>query len=409
MRRSTGALALLLAACGGVVPEEGTQPVALSLAMSDGRSGLVSLNECILDQASALLLFDGNLGQSTGDFSTRASWSSSDPGVVAVSNGDLPAASGGGNYAAGVLVPRRTGVARISARYLDFVATLDVEVQPVRLTLEPALREIVERSHQDFVLTLTTASGLAATAAEGIVWNIDQATSAARVDAGRVTANAASAAGFTLRAQPVGCDRSVTQELKVSAIDRLALRREQPATLLPLGISELLRVQAHFADATSPPQELAGQVESEADDEEVLGIGLRGEALQLTALSEGTSSGTIRYAPEGAPAFSLRLPEYTVQTLDTTALRLEPESLRLTYPDTGELTAWARYADGVERPVSRHVVWSSSDSTAIAIGTGGETPATVTVGNRDYSGQVYARFGDLVRAAAVLVYRNPGP
>lgn len=408
MRRGGSALALLLAACGGVVPEQGTQPVALSLAMADGRSGLVSLNECILEQATALLRFDGNLGQTTGDFSTRASWSSSDPAVVAVSNGELPAASGGGSYAAGVLLPRRTGVARVSARYLDFVATLDVEVQPVRLTLRPALREIAERSYQDFDLTITTASGLVATAAEGIAWNIDQATSAARIDAGRVTANAASAEGFTLRAQPVGCDRGATQELKVSAIDHLALLREQPEAVLPLGISELLRVQVHFADATSPPQELAGQVEAEAGDEEVLGIALRGEALQLTGRSEGTSGGTIRYAPEGAPAFSLRLPDYTVQALDVTALRLEPESLRLTYPDSGELTAWARYADGIERPVSRHVVWSSSDGTAIAIGTGGETAATVRIGDRDYSGQAYARFGDLVRAAAVLVYRNEG-
>ena len=299
-------------------------------------------------------------------------------------------------------------MARLSARYLDFVATLDVEVQPVRLTLEPELREIAERSHQDFTLTLTTASGLFATAPEGIAWSIDQAVSHAHLDGSRLHANAAADEGFTLRAQPVGCDRSATLALKVSAIDRLAVLREQPDAPLPLGISELLRVQAHFADPASPPQELGAQVEAEADDSEVIGLARVGEALQLTALAEGRSGGSIRFARDGAPALDLRLPDYTVQTLDPTALRVHPESLRLTYPETGELTAWARYADGIERPVSRHVAWSSSDATAIAVGTGGQTEATVTIADRDYSGQAYARLGTLLRAAEVLGYRNPG-
>lgn len=401
--------ALLLAACSDVVPEDGTKPVALEVSIG-GTQTLASLNECILNQATALLYFDGNLGLSTGDFSARASWVSSDPGVVAVSSGELPAASGGGVYAAGVLVPRRTGVAQITASYLDFRSTITVEVQPVILTLEPQLTDLAERSTQGFDLKISTASGLLQTAAEGLTWSIDQAISNANVStAGLVTANSAGDGRFTLRAQPVGCDRSATLSLKVSAVDHLELVREQPDAPLPVGISDLLRVEAHFADAASVPQELTSQMRFEADDDEVLGLAVVGDALQIYGSSEGHSGGIGSFEPDNGPSFSIALPSYTVQELDPVSLRLNPQELRLIYPVTGQLTALARYADGIERPVSRHVSWSSSDSSQIGVATSGESYGTVSTANSNHSGQAYAAFGGYTAAASVLVYRNDGP
>ena len=410
MRQATPLLltALLLAACSDVVPEEGTQPVALEVNIG-GAQTLASLNECILAQATALLYFDGNLGLSTGDFSARASWVSSDPGVVAVSNGELPAASGG-VYAPGVLVPRRTGVAQITASYLDFRSIITVEVQPVLLALEPNLTDLAERSTQGFDLKISTASGLLQTAAEGLTWSIDQAISNANVSAaGQVSANSAGDGRFTLRAQPVGCDRSATLSLKVSAIDHLELVREQPDAPLPVGISDLLRVEAHFADAASLPQELTSQMRFEADDDEVLGLAVIGDALQVYGSSEGRSGGTASFEPDNGPSFRIALPSYTVQELDPVSLRLNPRELRLVYPVTGELTALARYTDGIERPVSRHVRWSSSDSSQIGVATGGESYGTVSTANSNYSGQAYAAFGGDTAAAGVLIYRNDGP
>ncbi|MDP3856422.1 MAG: hypothetical protein Q8Q73_01525 [Stagnimonas sp.] len=401
--------ALLLAACSDVVPEDGTKPVALELNLG-GTTGLATLNECILSQATALLYFDGNLGLSSGDFSSRVLWSSSDPGVVEVSNGELPAASGGGYYAAGVLVPHRTGVVQVSASYLDFVASITLEVQPVLLSLEPELTDIAERSHQAFELNITTASGLSVSAAEGVSWNLDQAVSNANVDAsGLLSANSAGEGRFTLRAQPVGCDRSATQSLKVSTIDHLELEREQPEAALPVGISDLLRVQAHFAGSGSLPQNLSSQMEYEADDDEIIGLATVGDALKLSALEAGSSGGVARFEPDQGSSYSIRLPDYTVQELDIGSLRLNPQELRLVYPATGELTAWAGFEDGIERPVSRHVSWSSSDSTLIAVVTGGESFGSVQIANSDYSGQAYAAFGGYTAAAGVLVYRNEGP
>lgn len=410
MRNASPLLAaLLLAACSDVVPEEGTEPVALEVNIG-GTKTLASLNECILNQATALLYFDGNLGLSSGDFSARSSWVSSDPGVVAVSNGELPAASGGGFYAAGVLLPRRTGVAQITASYLDFRSTITVEVQPVILNLEPALTDLAERSTQAFDLKITTASGLSTTSAEGQQWSIDQAISNANVStAGLVTANSAGDGRFTLRAQPIGCDRSATLSLKVSAIDHLELLREQPDAPLPVGISDLLRIEAHFAGSGSLPQELTSQMQFEADDEEVLGLGVVGDALRVLALAEGSSGGTASFEPDNGPAFSIALPSYSVQELEPTSLRLNPQELRLVYPATGELTALAGYTDGIERPVSRHVSWSSSDSNLIGVSTVGESYGTVSTANSDYSGQAYAAFGGYTAATNVLVYRNDGP
>lgn len=403
------AATLLLAACGDVVPEEGTAPVALEVNLG-GVTGLGSLNECILSQATALLYFDGNLGLSSGDYTSRVLWSSSDAGVVTVSNGEIPAASGG-YYAPGVLVPRRTGLAQITATYLDFRATLDLEVQPVLLAMTPERTDIAERSTESFGLEITTASGLEVTAAEGVRWVIDQATSNARVDGnGLLTANSAAADRFTLRAQPVGCDRSVTQSLKVSAIDRLELVREQPeGAPLPLGISDLLRIEARFAGDGSLPQDLTRQMEFEADDDDVLLLAMVGDALQVTGQEVGSSGAEARFEPDGGSALSLRLPDYTVRELDATGLSLSPEELRLVYPATGELMATATYEDGITRPVSRHADWSSSDASRVSISTGGESFGTANIANSNYSGQVYAVFEGYTAATRILAYRNDGP
>lgn len=410
MRSGLAALgaALLLVACGEGV-SEGTQPVGLTANLA-GSTGTVAVSECILSQATATLYFDGNLGLSSGDFSARAVWTSSDPGVVAVSNGELPAASGGGYYAAGVLIPRRTGVAQVTAKYLDFSSTLTVEVQPVLMTLEPALSEIAERSSQEFTLTLHSSSGLEVSAPEGIAWSIDQAVTNANVGAssGKLTANSASDTGFTLRAQPVGCDRSATMSLKVSTIDHLSYSREQPDAPLPVGYSDLLKVYANFANASSPPQNLSAQLSYEAGDDEVLGLSLGSDYLLVTALDTGSSSVSARFEPDNGSALSLALPSYSSVELDPTSLRLTPDSQRLVYPALGLVTALAGFEDGIERPVSRHVSWSSSDSNLLAVDGTGDSAGEIATANVDYSGQVYAALAGYTASSSVLVYKNSG-
>jgi hypothetical protein len=400
--------ALLLAACGDTSVSEGTEPVALTVNLA-GATGTVAVSECILSQATATLYFDGNLGLSSGDFSARAVWTSSDPGVVAVSNGELPAAGGSGYYAAGVLLPRRTGVAQVSAKYLDFTSTMTVEVQPVLMTLEPALSEIAERSSQSFELKLASSSGLVVSAAEGIGWSIDQAVTNANVDSsGKLTANAAGDARFTLRAQPVGCDRSASMSLKVSAIDHLSYSREQPEAPLPVGYSDLLKVYAYFADAGSPPQNLTAQLSYEAEDDEILGLTLGSDYLLVTALDTGSSGASASFEPENGKALSLTLPSYVTEELEPSDLRLTPDSQRLVYPATGLVSALALFEDGIERPVSRHVVWSSSDSNLLTVNGSGDSAGEISTANVDYSGQVYAALGSYTASSDVLVYSNDG-
>lgn len=400
-------LALLAPACSDL-PDEGTKPVALEANLG-GTTGLATVNECIPSQATATLYFDGNLGLSAGDYSDRARWDSSDPGIVAVSNGELPAASGG-FYAPGVLLPKRTGSVQITAEYLDFRSTLTLEVQPVFLQLEPALTDVAARSEQAFSLELRSASGLLVTAPEGVDWSIDQAVSQASVgDSGLLQANAAADEGFTLRAQPLGCEQSATLALKVSDIDHLELVREQPDAILPVGISDRIEVHAHFAGEQRRSQNLSTQMRYEADDDSVLGLALGGEALQLTALEEGEGGGTAIFEPALGETLQIALPRYRVADLETTGLRLTPDSLRLPYPATGMLQALARYEDGIERPVSRHVSWSSSDASQVSIVATGSDAGEVNCANRDYSGQAYASLAGFNASAAVLCYRNEGP
>ncbi len=128
LRGAAAACAVALAACSdpvgsGVAP----QSVIIAAPAPNAPVALQTLQtfECLTSQVRAIMVFSNG---SEGNFTARVKWSSSNPGAVAVSNGDIKVNGGTGFYAPGVLVPVQAGNAIITADYDGIISHLPVSV-----------------------------------------------------------------------------------------------------------------------------------------------------------------------------------------------------------------------------------------------------------------------------------------
>ncbi len=135
---AVAAAGLSLAACKGAVGS-GNAPQRAEITASGTLNQIATLRmyQCLTSAVSVVLFFTDN---SVGDFTSRVKWSSSNPGAVMVSNGDIPVRGATGFYANGVLVPAGPGNAIITADYFGIQAQLAVSVgTPQNITLKSVL------------------------------------------------------------------------------------------------------------------------------------------------------------------------------------------------------------------------------------------------------------------------------
>ena len=130
LRRAAPLLLSLLAACSGAVGQ-GNAPKLLVISKSgvtpSETSGLAStrMYQCIPSALAATLYFQDG---SAGTFTSRVKWSSSDPGTLQVSNGDIAVAGTSSYYAAGTLVPVTSGDVIVTADYDGIQAQIAISV-----------------------------------------------------------------------------------------------------------------------------------------------------------------------------------------------------------------------------------------------------------------------------------------
>ncbi len=162
-----------LAACHGTIGS-GNSPQRVVIAAPSTTIALPTLHmyECLTSGLRALLYFSDN---SVGDFTARVVWSSSNPGAVKVSNGDIQIPGTSSFYAAGVLIPQGAGNAIITADYFGLISQTAITVDAPQSVDIKALIEGVytplnrvnlnsTSSSTAFTLGAGTALQLAATA-----------------------------------------------------------------------------------------------------------------------------------------------------------------------------------------------------------------------------------------------------
>ncbi|WP_273454308.1 hypothetical protein [Nevskia ramosa] len=400
------AFAGLLTACGGASLDVGTGTGPTGLYIAYGvRSSAFEIPECLATQATAILQFGGD-ESSNGDFTSRVVWHSNAPDILYVADG-INAGPDGILLAAGTLVGLKPGQAQLSATFSSFTATASVEIRALdSARIDPQLTDITERLAQPFHLLLRpTAESPEQDETSSVVWSFARPTASAAVESttGIVTANSASSDAIELRARLLGCGREYGLPLRVSTPRNLRVDYEQGSELrLPVGYSEALSVYAEFATDGSIAQNLSTLVEIDGLDDDRLSITPGTDALYVQALETNSSA----VADTG---FTLRLPDRSLsvaskrwQTTDAELLSfvLSPDTLNVIYPATGQFTAVGLFDDGVSRPVSRHVAWSSDD-TAVVFATGlVDDAGKVTVPNSEVTTTVTATIAAAVDDAS---------
>jgi len=365
-------LVAILGGCEGAF-DDGSKPVGLRVVTEAGGEGPIEQTECAAGSLRALGLWDGSEPYES-DVSARATWTSDDPGVLVVGDGV--------SATAGAFEARGAGTTQVRVRFLDYSAAMTVTVLPIVETrIVPDTSHLAPGSIETFQLQVRTDvdGGWQGQSAQ---WSILQATAGATMGGGGAV-QALDGTGdetFEIEASMSTCAITARRELRVSPVSHLELAYEQPSAVpLPLGITTMIRVLAHFQDPAIEPQDISDQVEVELEDTEegaatftqsAEGVVLRGQ------VDGGEAQLGIRYAPLDLSVLADR---YAFAELEQETLRIDPAELTVQYPDEVQLNALGRFSDGIERIVTRHVTWSVSDATVAEVTNGANGRGLLTV------------------------------
>lgn len=358
---------------------------------------------CFTDQLQVVGRFSD--GQA-GDYSSRATWSSSNPAVVEVSNGDIqlptdPTLA----YARGTLIPRAPGTATITANFVGLKASYEVQV---------VAPEAFEMETSQLVLAPNTAGALSLLATiDGEELNVTRAASWSFVQDEEVTEDYASigaatgiivakdvSTGITLTAKAdfVLCpDFAGAQNLQasvvVSPLVGIELTREfadAPDNELVKGTTDLLKAVGTLA--TGDTQDLTAQLTYTAADTEKVFVGAGGVRNLVSGLAVGETTVKATWTgidpdPEDddvdPPTLDSNSVVFNIVEDTVHSLAIDPpEGVTLKVGSSTQLTAKATYTAVPTRTqfITRHVAWSSSDGTKLGVGNGASSGGLLVAG-----------------------------
>lgn len=386
----TGIAVALAAACSPV--GDGTGPVRLGINGPTGTADATSARifECIRSRVSASLYFSN--GQ-VGDFTSRVHWSSSNPAVVRVSNGDEPVpAPGTGFYAFGALTPVAPGTATVRADYQGFSDTITVSVgTPTNImvhTVDPQTGLPTDPAGNAFRIGVGTSADLLVTAVlDGVPSNVDasatwsfdtpnDAVATINPTSGLILGVAAGGP-LTATAKFAPCSLTASTSVSVSPVTALSVVPEFGTDPLYLGNTERFRVLADFGNG--PEQDLSTQVRLTSSDTTVAQF--NGSLLLsnlLVPLAAGTTNVTATYTTgTGTSATTVTSPPVqatiVADTLSSIAINSTPSPATVIAgsSEIAQFHVIGTYAGGGTQDVTRQVTWTTSDSTIATIVSGG--------------------------------------
>ncbi len=416
MKRATrmiaaAGLVLALAACDGV--GDGSKPEALSIVKNGFLASPTKAFTCTREQ---LLLAGRFTTGALGEFSSRARWTSSDPSVLRVSNGDIPVPGEDGLFfARGQLIPVAPGTATITATAFGLSESLEIEVDEPGEIFVSAVGYADEAAAKTAVnIARTTRQQLSVTAlidghpqdiTASADWDFvapDDTVATFVKDSDEnntnvIQASASKDGTLTARAKFLTCDRAPTLQISVKQPnDTLVLRREikdDTRSKFVVGTSEIFRVYADFNNDGQAEQDLSTQLLVTSSAPAVILPGAFGIASAVRALSTGegtpapTESAPVKLTfcipvpppdplPEdyeascatpkvelnGLTALSDQLKSFTIITSDNQGVPLTAEDANVSLAPlaTVQFRAKGTFVSGFQQDVTRNMVWESN-------------------------------------------------
>ncbi|HZP13388.1 MAG TPA: hypothetical protein VFB36_13295 [Nevskiaceae bacterium] len=363
---------LLVACSQGSPVGKGERPVQFYLSTPTGGQSF-GLSECSAGAVQAILVFDGSSGRQTGDYSSRATWTSDAPGIVSVSGGNLLA--------------HAPGTANITAQYLDFTASASVVVLPAQqLYITPSLTDLAPDVDQQYLLWGVFAdSPVPINLTTQAQWDLNGENSRATVGSatGIVHTGAASiGAPVQVFAHLPVCGLEAHSQFQVTNVSALKLKYEftcdangencVPPQDLPVGTSIKLRVLGEFGDKSHTEQNLSQAVTiHNLFDPKLLLVQAIDATGDSSIIMQATDLVSGAYIDVGLYNFALSAQTQPINLvtdpLVSVAIPPQDKNLELMYPSTGHIDAIGTFTSGLQIPITRHVAWSVSDPTAAKV------------------------------------------
>lgn len=385
----------VLAGCGGL--GEGVLPVSAAILPLGGLTGAASAKayKCLNTGVSYILTFSDG---SRGDFTLRSTYSSSNPSVAKVSNGDLPIPNADGMdsgffYPRGTIVPVSTAPAgvptTITVQYLSFSDTIDVTVDtPQNFRIVPADADLAAKSTLDLAL-FADLGGVETSLDSVATWAIETPdTTIATINAATGTLTGVKADSKVLVAKPaiLGCPSSILNEqanVVVDTLQSLALTKEFASNDLVVATTE--RITATGTLANGKTQDLSNQVtytathtaDTTSSNALVFFSGLLSNLVIANRAETTPAQINAKFILSAATTSSAEVAISTATPLSVTPVAAVLDSITVT-PSTkavlaGEVTQFnivGTYDGGARtQDITRHVGWTSSDTVRATVQT----------------------------------------
>lgn len=387
------AAALLLTACEGI--GDGNRPESFFITGVSEDGGPFVTTECVRRNVGMIGVFtDGR----QGDFTGRSTWSSDNPAVAMVSDGDvvLPG-SGNAQLAKGTILPVAPGTATITAEFLGQTASLEVQVDALTgLRIEPAqsTTAIGATRNQD-VFGLVDGEELLLDSFAQFTFDGDsEAIADVSANAGTITGLAAGT--LTSRVLMDFCDEEVTADVEIAPVQTLTLSKEFDGTNeLVVNTTELYTTTAEFANGDT--QDLSFQVTLQSSNEDIalfnrafgltnalFGLAADPAPVQITARFDTTPE------DEEDDAFVLsQAIDVTIVDATLDSLAITPDPLEIDGLGQGQLSVTGTYDGGTRtQSLDRHVLWVSNNAD-VFVSNQPDTPGRVTsFANEDASAEI---------------------
>lgn len=378
-----GVSAVMAAGCGGL--GNGVLPVSAVILPLGGLEGAATAKayNCLNTSLTYIITFSNG---ARGDFTSRSTYTSSDPTVAKISNGDvLVPGQTALFYPRGTIVPANSGIGatRITAKYLSFTTFIDVTVSaPQNFHIEPTSADLAAQSTLDLAV-FADLGGVKTPLDSVVTWAIvTPDTTIATINSGTGTLTGVAASPTVLVAKPtlLGCTSLSTQaNVTVDTLNTLALTKEFASGDLVVGTTERLTATGTLVNGKT--QDLSNQVvyTSTHPSDPPADPAITTKALTFFSGSLSNLAVAIRavttpvqvgasfvYPTATSPAVT---PSPVVaSSIGITPIAATLNSIAIT-PDTktvlaGEITqfnATGTYAGGATQDISRHVGWTSSN------------------------------------------------
>lgn len=410
-------MASSLAACSGV--GNGSKPDHLEITQTQGLLGVNSNKSfvCFPEPLTLSIVFDN--GRYDSGFATRATWTSSNPEVAAVSNGDiLYPGSTTLAYSSGVVVPNQPGTTTITASFASLSASYDLTVEtPSSFSIDKASVSLVKHTSAP-INAKAVVEGYTRTVTTFGTWSFtdqdeDEATgSTTATDTvdnplDKVVQLASSTSGVSLVAGDTLGTRTAQMALNcpdgsaVAAMAKAALQvpvhvrdlktltttpefaSTQPLNVMTYGDStkptvvnttEIIKTVAGFGDDVTDTQDLSSQVTLQSSDSSVI-VPVIG---YVSVLKAGTANITASFPvidADGNPVYDdvdpVTSAPITITGGERTfkSLAIAPaDEQTLPALDDLQYSAVATFTDDTTQDITRHVLWSVSDASVATIG-----------------------------------------